>query len=147
MTLDEILDLWDHDSVIDPSRLATESLNEPKLHAKYWRVMVKEEELLRAFEAQEAFTLKEVREFYTQGPSSRQDWAKDNWRSFPAKGSSQNKSELQTYIDADERVLKIRAKIETQKIKVKVLTDIVRQIHARQRVIFNHIAQKKFEAG
>lgn len=148
MTLEEILNEWDVDSLIPPTNLGAESLKEPKLHAKYLRWLTHEKDKLKAWEAAEAIKVKEKYEFYTQGPS-KEDWKnqKWNWNSFPSKGTVNRKSELEVYLGADEDLMKVRTKVDEQRIKVETLTDIIKQIHRRSYVVSQAIADAKFKAG
>ena len=52
MTRDEILDEWNQDGIIDPAHLDKESLNIPRLHAKYLRYLSNEKMVLRAYETE-----------------------------------------------------------------------------------------------
>ena len=83
MKLEEILELWNKDSVVDKTELGDEAISIPKLHHKYYRIFVMERLALRKQE----FELKQLKldkyEFLTQGPNEE---TKDKGWRLPAKG-------------------------------------------------------------
>ncbi len=58
MILDEILNLWDIDSQMDPMDLSEESVKSARLHAKYYRYFSKEKLILVSMEQDKKVLMK-----------------------------------------------------------------------------------------
>ncbi len=133
------------DCILDILKLTQTQTDVPKLHNKYYRILIHEKEQLRAYEFAYARLYKEKFEFYTQGPSQRVQW-KDQV-SLPAKGLSSTKREVDMYITADEQIIALNIKIGDQKDKIELLEDIIKEINNRNFEIGNIIKWEKFKAG
>jgi Recombination, repair and ssDNA binding protein UvsY len=143
MQIDEIMVLWEKDTVIDKTELDDESLNIPKLHSKYYNILIKEKLYLRKLEAE----LKQLRldkyEFLTQGPN--EDTKDKGWR-LPPKGMIL-KSDIPMYMDADQDMVDLTLKIGLQQEKIDFLDSIIKTIINRNFVIKNVLDWQKFTMG
>ena len=126
MKLDQIHEMWDIDSKIDPTELDRESLKISELHAKYFRIFNKERLVLLKFEKELTVLRKDKYEFYTQGPSD--EHLKRGW-TYP--GGKILKNEANIYIDSDHDVVELSLKIAYQKEKIELLEHIIRSLNSR----------------
>jgi hypothetical protein len=145
MKTEEILKLWEEDAQINQLKLTEELVKIPKLHHKYFSILLGEKQRLRALEISYAEVYKERFEHYTQGPAKEDKPAK--WTGLPAKGLSSKKSEIEMYISADENIIKVNIKIGDQKEKIELLESIINLINNRSYHIRNIIDWTKFQAG
>ena len=141
MNLDEIQEMWQRDSVIDPDNLHDETLKIPQLHAKYYTLhntitllkeKAKETYNRVRLERYNYYTGKADPEVYEQEP-------------FPYK--VRDKDALQRHIEADEKLNKIDMKIKYYNTELKFLEDIIKTISNRTFQIRNAIEWQKFQAG
>ena len=144
MKLDDIIGLWQEDSVINNSELGEEAIKISKLHSKYYQIFIHEKLLLRKYESQ----LKELRleksEFYMFGPSTQEQIDK-GWK-LPAAGKVL-KTDLPNYIDADKDIIEMTLKIGLQKEKVDFLDSIIKSLTGRGFNIKAAIDYEKFKMG
>jgi len=143
MKIEEILIQWEKDSKIDKTELGDEALNIPKLHHKYYRLLVSEKMLLRAQEAEMKQLKLSKYEFLTQGPNEE---TRDKGWKLPPKGMIL-KAELPMYIDADPDIIKLSLKIGLQQEKIELLESIIKTVINRGFVIKNAIDWTKFTMG
>jgi len=141
MNLDEIQEMWQRDSVIDPDNLHDESLKIPQLHAKYYTVyntitLLKE----RARETYNRVKLERYN-YYT-GKADPEVYEQEP---FPYK--VRDKDALQRHMDADEKLNKIDVKIRYYDVMLRFLEDIIKTISNRTYQIKNSIEWHRFQAG
>ena len=141
LDLDMIQKMWEKDSNIDLDNLHIESINIPKLHAKYYEIynnivlLKKKAEQQRKntrHERYEYFTGKADPEIYTENP-------------FPKK--IRDKDTLQKYLDADESLSSVSLKIDYYDTILNYLESILRVIQNRTYQIKNAVEFMKFQAG
>jgi len=108
MKLDDILDMWSTDCDVDRTELGEEALKIPKLHSKYLRHFSEERLLLRKLE-QERKELVLLKNDYYRGILSEEDLKSNGWEPFRL---SVLKSDVPTYIEADQDVIKLNLRIE-----------------------------------
>jgi len=141
MNLDQIQEMWQKDSVIDPDNLHDESLKIPQLHSKYYtiyntisllREKAKESYNRIRLERHNYYTGKAPAEVYVQEP-------------FPYK--VREKDAIQRHMEADERLNTIDMKIKYYDVTLKFLEEIIRNISGRTYQIKNAIEWQKFQAG
>ena len=70
MKIEEITSQWKDDSVIDKTELGDEAIKIPKLHHKYYQILISEKLLLRSQEAEMKQLKLDKYEFYTQDRKS-----------------------------------------------------------------------------
>jgi hypothetical protein len=141
MNLDEIQEMWQRDSVIDPDNLHDESLKIPQLHAKYYTIY-NTITLLRE-KARETYSKVRLERYnYYTGKAPAEVYEKDP---FPYK--VRDKEALQRHLDADERLNKIDLKIRYYDIMLKFLEEVIKMISNRNYSIKNAIDWNRFQAG
>jgi hypothetical protein len=141
MNLEEIQEMWERDSVIDPDNLHEESLKIPQLHSKYY-TLYNTITLLRE-KARETYNRVRLERYnYYSGKAPAESYVEEP---FPYK--VRDKDALQRHMDADERLNKIDLKVRYYDVMLKFLEEIIKMITNRNYSIKNSIDFMKFTAG
>jgi hypothetical protein len=142
MKLEELIKEWEVDGKLNRIDLIGDSLNTPKLHAKYWRIYMGERAKLIVWMNEFKALRLEKYEFYTQGPHSE---TPEGWE-LPASGKI-IKADVERYLDSDKHLLDLGQKVDLQKEKIKMLESILHHLNTRNFIIKNAIEMIKFESG
>ena len=140
MTLEELQSQADKDLVIDDTELDTESLRTPILHNKYLQYYNKFNLLLKKSQWEERTLQREKWEYYT----GKSDPSVYKEKPFDLKVL---KNDVHIYINADEDIQKVQAKIVYQEAIVNYLEQILRMINNRSFTIKNAIEWRRFTRG
>ena len=141
MNLDEIQEMWQRDSVIDPDNLHDESLKIPQLHSKYYTVY-NTISLLREKARDNYKRVKLERYNFYTGKAPAEAYVEEP---FPYK--VREKDAIQRYLDADEKLTNIDLKIRYYDVQLKFLEEVIKTIANRTFQIKNAIEWQKFQAG
>jgi hypothetical protein len=141
MNLDEIQEMWQRDSVIDPDNLHDESIKIPQLHSKYY-TLYNTITLLKERARETYNRVKLERYNYYTGKADPEVYAEEP---FPYK--VRDKDALQRHMDADEKLNKIDIKIRYYDVMLRFLEDIIKTISNRTYQIKNSIEWHRFQAG
>ena len=141
MNLEQIQEMWDKDSQIDPDNLHDESLKIPQLHAKYYTVY-NTITLLREKARETHSRVKLERYNYYTGKAPAEVYEEEP---FPYK--VRDKDALQRHLEADEKLTKLDIKIKYYDVMLKFLEDVIKTISNRTFQIKNAIEWHRFEAG
>jgi hypothetical protein len=141
ISLEVIQEMWQKDSEVNQDELDTESLKIPQLHAKYYQLYNTILLLRKQAEQQHSSILLERRKFY-MGKAETQVYIDEP---FPYK--VRDKEDLKLYLEADEKISKIRLKIDYYDTMLKYLEEILKQISNRTYQIKNAIEWRRFTAG
>ena len=131
------------DLVIDENDLHTESLNTPQLHNKYLIFHENSKLELEKLEFQEKI-LKRNKWLYYTGKLGDDDMKRLNWEPFDY---TILKTDIPMFLDSDEDMQKIRAKMSLQKSIVDYLEEVVKIVSSRQWNIKSAIEWIKFTQG
>lgn len=143
MKIDDILIEWETDSKIDRTELGDAASDVPKLHHKYYSILVKEKLLLRQQESELKKLKLDKYEFFTQGPNEE---TRDKGWKLPPKGMIL-KADIPMYMDADEDIIKQSLKIGYQQEKIELLESIIKTVINRGFLIKSAIDWQKFTMG
>ena len=141
MNLEQIQEMWQRDSVIDPDNLHDESLKVPQLHSKYYTIY-NTITLLREKSKDSYNRVKLERYNYYTGKASAEVYVEDP---FPYK--VREKDAIQRYLDADDKLTTIDLKIRYYDVMLKFLEEVIKTISNRTYQIKNAIDWHKFQAG
>ena len=141
MNLEQIQEMWEKDSRIDPDNLHDESLKIPQLHSKYY-TLYNTITLLREKAREQYNKVRLERYNYYTGKSPAEVYVEDP---FPYK--VREKDAIQRHLDADDKMNKIDMKIKYYDVMLKFLEEIIRAISNRTYQIKNAIEWNKFQAG
>tara|TARA_B100000963_G_scaffold224007_1_gene195314 strand:- start:1972 stop:2403 length:432 start_codon:yes stop_codon:yes gene_type:complete len=141
MNLEQIQDMWEKDSKIDPDNLHDESLKIPQLHSKYY-TLYNTITLLRERAREQYAKVRLERHNYYTGKATAEVYAEEP---FPYK--VREKDAIQRHLEADDKMNKVDMKIKYYDIMLKFLEEIIRNISGRTYQIKNAIEWNKFQAG
>jgi|TARA_A100001391_G_C4943590_1_gene245212 hypothetical protein len=143
INIDEIVESWREDSKIDDLNLDKENVRIPSLHSKYVGMMVDENKSLRTLIRDRAILRRLLRSYYL-GKADTDDLEKLGRDQFYEKIL---KNELNEYMDTDELMIRINARISTQEEKIDVLKEIIRSINSRGYQLKNAIDWHRLTMG
>lgn len=143
MKIEDIHSEWSTDAKINPLELASESLNTPKLHGKYLKIMSDERLRLRKLRTDRPELILAKTEYF-MGKMDREEMTRRGWEPF---GLRLLKQDVNTYLDADKDMINLNLMIAMQEEKVEVLESILKTIANRGYAIKSYIDWKKFENG
>ena len=141
MNLEQIQEMWEKDSKIDPDNLHDESLKIPQLHSKYY-TLYNTITLLRERAREQYSKVRLERYNYYTGKATAEVYAEEP---FPYK--VREKDAIQRHLEADDKMNKVDMKIKYYDTMLKFLEEIIRAVSNRTYQIKNAIEWNKFQAG
>ena len=141
MNLEQIQEMWEKDSKIDPDNLHDESLKIPQLHSKYY-TLYNTITLLRERAREQYNKVRLERYNYYTGKATAEVYAEEP---FPYK--VREKDAIQRHLEADDKMNKVDMKIKYYDIMLKFLEEVIRIVSNRTYQIKNAIEWNKFQAG
>lgn len=147
INLNEILEMWKTDSVIDDICLDEETMKTSKMHAKYLELFSMAKLMLKKREMEMESTKKD-KWLYYNGKMTKEEMDKRNWKYDPFDGMSKPlKGDMEMYYSTDEDIVRIKAQIDYQKTIIETLEEIMGAIRWRGQHIRNVLEFKKFTSG
>jgi hypothetical protein len=147
INLNEILEMWKTDSVIDDICLDEETMKTSKMHAKYLELFSMAKLMLKKREMEMESTKKD-KWLYYNGKMTKEEMDKRNWKYDPFDGMSKPlKGDMEMYYSTDEDIVRIKAQIDYQKTIIETLEEIMGAIRWRGQHIKNVLEFKKFTSG
>ena len=140
MTLNEYISTWATDSQINPTKMLQESLEVPRLHAKYLAFLSIERKKFRKLQQQQVSFKSKLIDYYT-GVIDGKDIGKPPHQITETKASAERKA------DVDVDYVKINLALIEQEEIVLFLKEVVTSINKRSFDIKNHIDYLKFTNG
>lgn len=140
--LEELLAMWATDANIDRTEPGKELINIPKLHAKYLKILSHHRLMVKECTLKYSKMRKLKWEYYT-GKLDEDTLKKYNWEPFQYT----LKSEVQSYLDADEDLQKIEVNKKINEEIVEVCTAILKELGARTFQLRDFIAWERFIQG
>ena len=140
--IDDLLAEWAKDSIIDRTEPGKALLDIPKLHSKYLNILSNHRLLIRDAEFKYNRMKKVKWEYYT-GKLDDGQLAKYGWEPFPFV----LKSDITTYLDADEDLSKYLAQRRMHEEIVEVCMSIMKELGARTFQLKDFISWEKFIQG
>ena len=143
-TLDEILEDWDNDSIINDNHISDESVRVPKLHAKYVRHLA-QAKLSIVKKNNDYSSLKKLKFRYYRGELTRDELREYNWEQW--QGVKPMKNEMDQFLSGDDDLVKLKLSIDILETKIEVIQSILGQIKSRDWQLKTMLDHKKFLAG
>lgn len=140
MKLEDIMDAAESALGIDETNLAKESLDTPKIYGRFLRIRTQESMIHKKLSYDLKKLYQDKRDYYLGRASPEIYKAKP----FDTKIV---KSEVDTYIQADEEIADLGIRIEIQEEKISYLDGILKQIANRGYLIKNCIDFQKLING
>lgn len=144
MKLDDVLIMWEADSVIDDNHLGESSTATAKLHAKYLKLLV-DAKLKKSKLDIDYNNLRKLKFRYYRGEMTRNELADLGWEQW--QYNKPLKAEMDEFLKGDGDLTKIQARIEYIDTMVYALESIMQQIKQRDFQLSNGIKWKQFLAG
>jgi len=141
MNLEKIQEMWETDSNMDMDNLHDESVRIPQLHQKYYTLYTTIK-LLKARSVDSLAKIRLERYNYYSGKAPAEAYVEEP---FPYK--VRDKESMTLHLNADEKLTKIKLKVEYYEVMIEYLEDILKMIHNRGYQIKNSIDFLKFQAG
>ena len=141
MNLEQIQEMWEKDSKIDPDNLHDESLKIPQLHSKYY-TLYNTITLLRERAREQYSKVRLERYNYYTGKAPAEVYVEEP---FPYK--VREKDAIQRHLEAYDKMNKVDMKIKYYDKMLKFLEEVIRAVSNRTYQIKNAIEWNKFQAG
>ena len=140
--LDDLLEMWRTDSIIDRTEPGKALINIPQLHSKYLNILSRHRLLSKESEFKYNKMKKLKWEYYT-GKLDKDQLEKHNWQPFPFV----LKSDITTYLESDEDINKhIAQKVLHDEI-VDVCSSILKELNSRTFQLRDFIQWERFIQG
>ncbi len=146
MTLEEVLNQWTIDSLIEKTDLDEVSRKTPALHAKYLSLLVNAKLKMKKQEMDQKTLLKEKWLWYN-GKMTEEKIKELGWNPDPLDGLKIMKGDMDHYYDSDPEIQASELKIQYLKTMIDTLNEIVNNLNWRHQTIGNMIRWRQFEAG
>ena len=141
MNLDQIQAMWETDSRIDMDNLHDESVKIPQLHQKYYTLYT----TIKLLRTKSNDTLSKTRleryNFYS-GKAPAEAYVEE-----PFAYKVRDKESMTLHLNADEKLSKVKLKLDYYDVMLGYLEDILRMIHNRGYQVKNSIDFLKFQSG
>ena len=144
MQIDEILNMWDKDCLIDDNHLDTSSIRTASLHSKYLRILVNTKLKLTKLNSEYA-SLRKMKIKYYRGELTKEELEWCGWKQYLY--NKPLKSEMEEVLNGDTDLLTCLNKIKYIEAVIYALESIMNQIKQRDWQIKNSIEYKKFISG
>jgi hypothetical protein len=140
--LEELLEMWRKDSIIDRTEPGKELINIPQLHSKYLNILSRHR--LLAKEAEFKYNkMKKIKWEYFTGKLDDSQLKHYGWEPFPFV----LKSDITTYMDSDEDLNKFMASKLMHEEVVDVCQAILKELNSRTFQLRDFIAWERFIQG
>jgi len=140
--LDNILKMWENDSVVDKTEPSSELTRVPQLHSKYLNILTSHK-----IAAKKAFfdlqRMKKVKWEYYTGKMDKETLDQYGWEPFQFT----LKSDVSTYMEADEDMIRLNEKKVYHDEVVSVVEYIMNELKSRTFQLRDIISWEKFIGG
>jgi len=144
--LQEILEMWKKDSVIDDMNLDEASRESAKLHGKYLELLSVNRIKLKKAELDFKVLLKD-KWLHLNGKMSKEDMDSKGWDYNPLGGLTVLKGDMDYYYDSDPVIQEHQAKMHYLQELCDTLKEILDNVKWRHQTIKNMIEWRKFTSG
>lgn len=144
--LEQILEMWKKDSVIEELNLDSASRESAKLHSKYLEMLSVNRLRVKKHEMDFKVLLKNKWLWYN-GKMTKAEMDELGWGYDPLKGLTVLKGDMDRFYDADPDIQSAQARIDYLKEVNDTLKEIIDNIKWRHQSIKNAIDWAKFTSG
>ena len=147
INLDDVLEMWKVDSIIEEFQLDDTTIKTAKLHSKYLELLSITKLQLKKAEYNLDTLLKDKWEWY-QGRMDKNTIDQHGWSYDPFEGASKPlKGDMERYYRADPEIQTARSKIDYLQTIKETLEEIISTLRWRHQHVKNIIEFRKFESG
>lgn len=143
MNLDNLKELITKDSQIDSTELGIESLKIPQIHSKYLTILA-DVKLLLTKQQNDLATLRLRKWKIYTGKASQEElklWGEEE------SDLTLLKSDVEQFVEADPKVLDLKAKIAVSEVKLKMVEEYIKSLNNRNFMIKSAIEWNKMMNG
>jgi hypothetical protein len=140
--IEQILNHWEKDSVIDSTEPGKELIRIPILHNKYLTILIKHK--LASKKANfDYLRMKKVKWEYYNGKLSREELEEHGWEQFKFT----LKSDINTYLESDNDLIRLLEKKIYHEEVITMIESIMKELNSRTYQLKDFIAWEKFING
>ena len=144
--LQQILEMWKKDSVIDEMALDESSRDSAKLHGKYLEILSVNKMKLKKAELEFKVLLRDKWKHYN-GKLSQEEMDSKSWNYDPLDGLTVLKGDMDKFYDADPVIQEHQSKMIYLQEVCDTLKEILDNVKWRHQTIKNMIECRKFTSG
>ena len=142
--LDQILENWKKDSIVDETSPHRELLNIPILHAKYVEIL--SQHRIASQKAKFDYSkMKKIRREYFLGNLDKETLDEYKWEQFDLKIGT--KGNIEYYLDADELLIKFLEKKAYYDECILLCESILKELHSRTFQLKEFCTHQRFLSG
>ena len=146
LNLEDVLNEWEKDSVIDRNNPDQSTVDIAKMHSKYLKLHALTKLQLKKTEISQKMLLKD-KWLYYNGKMSAEEIDDKGWKYDPFDGLRVMKGEMDYYYNSDPDIQKTEEKITYYKTLLETLQEIIDTIKWRHTAIGNIVKWHQFQAG
>ena len=147
MNIEQVLEMWKKDSIIDDLKLDDTTIRMARIHSKYLE-LITIAKIRRKKKDLDYKTLLKNKWLYYNGKLSKEEIDIYKWEYDPFGGLNKPlKGDMNYYYDSDIDIQKAQAALEYDKVLIETLEEIMSTIRWRHQNIGNIIKWRSFEAG
>ena len=147
MNIEQVLEMWKKDSIIDDLKLDDTTIKMARIHSKYLE-LITIAKIRRKKKDLDYKTLLKNKWLYYNGKLSKEEIDIYQWEYDPFGGLNKPlKGDMNYYYDSDIDIQKAQAALEYDKVLIETLEEIMSTIRWRHQNIGNIIKWRSFEAG
>ena len=143
-TLEQILNYWETDSVIDSTEPGKELLKIPTLHNKYLKILVKHRLAVKRLNF-EYSRMRKIKEEFYNGSLSKEELDEYGWEPFLL--NIKTKMGVEKYLDSDDDLIKILNKKIHHDESISVCESILQELKSRTFQLRDYISWERFIGG
>ena len=144
MQIQEILEEWKEDAIIDDSKVQDEIYKVSSLHSKYLNYFLYFKQQLSMAESKRAKTGFTIKKYY-RGELTREELDKAGLKQY--QGLKMSNTEIQSQFELDPTMVDLKKIIDDNKIAVQCIEYIMNSIKSRDFTLKNAVEYQKFLAG
>jgi hypothetical protein len=141
-TLEQILKLWETDSIVDQTEPSKELLRIPVLHSKYLGILTRHKVAAKKAHF-DYLRMRKIKWEYFTGKLSQEELEQYGWEPFQFA----LKSDINTYLEADNDLIKLLEKKVYHEESVSVIESIMSELKQRTWQLRDFISWEKFING
>lgn len=146
LNIEDVLEMWKKDSVIDDLNLDEASKQNSRLHAKYLELLSTTKLKLKKLEMDQKILLRD-KWLHFNGKLDKASIDQYGWPYDPFNGLKIMKSDMEYYFNSDAELQKSEAQVTYYKTLVETLQEVLDSVKWRHSTIKNILEWKKFTSG
>lgn len=144
--IEDILEMWNKDCIIDDHNLDTATIDCAKMHGKYLEIYTNTK-LLKKKLASDMQNLLKDKWLWYNGKMSKAEMNERGWSYDPLNGLKVMKGDMDHFYNTDKDIQKLQAKIDYNNTVLETVEEIMNNIRWRHTNIKNIIEWKRFTTG